>query len=100
MGGALENLPFFDTRKRDDTTDTSATTDTTDTTDTNLLGNALDALHAKRSQAIARDTHIKSAYVTIFKAQIDLPEIRIQKVQNPIVLIAIALRQGSNSTEK
>ncbi len=41
MGGALENLPFFDTRKRDDTTDTSATTDTTDTTDTNLFGNIL-----------------------------------------------------------
>jgi len=53
------------------------------------MGNALDALHAKRSQAYARNTHIKSAYVTIFKAQIDLPEIRIQKVQNPIVLIVI-----------
>ena len=40
-GGALENLPFFYTRKRDATTDTSDTTDTNNTTDTNLLGNIL-----------------------------------------------------------
>jgi len=38
IGGALENLPLFYMRKRDDTTDTSATTDTTDT---NLSGNIL-----------------------------------------------------------
>ena len=35
MGGAPENLPFFYTRKRGDTTDTSATTAT------NLIGNRL-----------------------------------------------------------
>jgi hypothetical protein len=79
------------------TTDTS---DTSDTSDTNLIGHALDALHAKRSQAIARDTHIKSAYVTIFKAQIELPEIRVQKVQHPIVFLAVALRHESNPTKK
>jgi hypothetical protein len=64
------------------------------------MGHARDALHAKRSQAYARDTHIKSAYITFMKAQIDLPEIRIQKVQNPIVFIAVALRQESNPTKK
>jgi len=31
-------------------------------------------------------SHIKSGYVTIIKVQINLPEIHIQKVQNPIVL--------------
>ena len=36
IGGALENLPSFYTRKRDATTDTS---DTSATTDTNLNGN-------------------------------------------------------------
>jgi hypothetical protein len=60
------------------------------------MGNARDALHAKRSQANPRDTHIKSAYVTFMKAQIDLPEIRIQIVQNPTVFIAVAIRQESN----
>jgi hypothetical protein len=60
------------------------------------MGHARDALHAKRSQAYVRDTHSKSAYVTFMKARIDLPEIRIQKVQNPIVFIAVALHQESN----
>ena len=64
------------------------------------MGNARDALHAKRSQAIARDTHIKSAYVSIIKVQVDLAEIRIQKAQSPIVFIAVAIRQGSNPTKK
>ncbi len=34
-------------------------------------------------------SHIKSGYVTIIKVQINLPEIHVQKVQNPIVLKVI-----------
>jgi len=34
-------------------------------------------------------SHIKSGYVTLIKVQINLPEIHIQKVQNPIVLMVI-----------
>jgi hypothetical protein len=37
----------------------------------------------------ATPSHIKSGYVTLIKVQINLPEIHIQKVQNPIVLKVI-----------
>jgi len=39
--------------------------------------------------AIPTGRHIKSGYITIIKIQTNLPEIRIQKVQNPIVFIVI-----------
>ena len=47
-----------------------------------MLGTVIDPPRRERSD-------IKSGYVTIIKIQINLPEIRIQKVQNSIVLIVI-----------
>src|SRR5713101_10140496 len=56
--------------------------------------------YMQREARLMREILISnSAYVTIFKAQIDLPEIRIQKVQNPIVFIAVALLMESNPTK-